>query len=1050
MEENIFVLYKIKKHLFIRKNSNFSLKMTLFLILIGSISIRTTSEIHLVFSVGEDGYQNIINTDFEINISEVWVNGAKKDDCDKTCYLEKGLNNVTIKFDDQLETCRNMFNNLGNLKEIDLSYFDTSKVKDMNSMFYDCKNLEKINLGNIDTSSVEDMSKLFENCHNLESIDLSRINTPKLKITESMFNRCYKLPIIDLSHLDFSKVTNMIWMFNDCTNLETINFGNIDTSSLETMESIFQGCTKIQSIDISKFNTSKVNNMKCMFNYCLNLKTINLGNIDTSFVEDMSKLFENCHNLESIDLSRINTPKLKITESMFNRCYKLPIIDLSHLDFSKVTNMIWMFNDCTNLETINFGNIDTSSLETMESIFQGCTKIQSIDISKFNTSKVNNMKGMFNYGLNLKSINFGNINTSSVNYMNEMFRNCKQFTSIDLSNWDFSKVESMELMFYNCTNLENINFGNINTSSLESISATFDSCSSLKSIDLSNFDTSKIKYMESTFKDCVNLMYLNLSHFQTSEITTMKQMFYNCKSMIFINLESFQIIKSIEKENIFYELPTDVKFCIKDNYTKTYLLGSERISDCENDCFILNDPKFDIHNKMCLNSCLNSNNYKFEYKGICYDKCPNGTLLTDSVCLEKDDFNPEQYGCSEEEHMSIKCSMKETQNNTEIYNIIINNILSTFTGENGKNIILEGHEETIFQITNTKNELELLKSNNISNDYNLSIIDLAECEILLKEEYNINKEDSLIFIKQEKLEDKASEKDIQYECYEPYNKTKLNLSICSGVNINLYVPLKLSGETKNTAEEMKESGYNMFDINDKFYQDICSPYKSSVDSDILLSDRIDYIYNNEDSQCQDNCEFTNYFLGSRYINCTCLVEQDNRNENKEEKIDKFEAKTVYEMFYNVLKYSNYEVFKCFKLVFDKSALTKNIGSILIIVSFLLYLSCLLLYIIKGISPLKNKVKDFNEEKDKNQNLYFPPSKKKRVSFKSKTKNLKENSSKIIKGRKSDNIINNKKKQITESQLVIFNKNIKKESNSKNYLDKKGSRFVSNEDIMITS
>ena len=72
------------------------------------------------------------------------------------------------------------------------------------------------------------------------------------------------------------------------------------------------------------------------------------------------------------------------------------------------------------------------------------------------------------------------------------------------------------------------------------------------------------------------------------------------------------------------------------------------------------------------------------------------------------------------------------------------------------------------------------------------------------------------------------------------------------------------------------------------------------------------------------------------------------------------------------------------------------------------------------------------------------------SFKSKTKNLKENSSKIIKGRKSDNIINNKKKQITESQLVIFNKNIKKESNSKNYLHKKGSRFVSNKDIMITS
>ena len=39
----------------------------------------------------------------------------------------------------------------------------------------------------------------------------------------------------------------------------------------------------------------------------------------------------------------------------------------------------------------------------------------------------------------------------------------------------------------------------------------------------------------------------------------------------------------------------------------------------------------------------------------------------------------------------------------------------------------------------------------------------------------------------------------------------------------------------------------MFDINDRFYQDICTPYKTEDNTDILLSDRIDYIYNNEDT-----------------------------------------------------------------------------------------------------------------------------------------------------------------------------------------------------------
>ena len=303
--------------------------------------------------------------------------------------------------------------------------------------------------------------------------------------------------------------------------------------------------------------------------------------------------------------------------------------------------------------------------------------------------------------------------------------------------------------------------------------------------------------------------------------------------------------------------------------------------------------------------------------------------------------------------------MEDTNNNAEIYNILKNNILSTYSAENGKNIIVEGHDDTIFQITNGKNELELLKSN-LSDDYNMSIIDLAECETLLKDEYNIKEKDSLIFIKQEKISDKASEKNIQYECFEPYNKTKLNLSICSGVNINLYVKLELSGETKMLSEQIKELGYDMFDINDRFYQDICSPYKSSVDSDILLTDRIDYIYNNEDSQCQDNCDFSSYYLGSRYINCTCSVNEDNNSEDEEnEKIDKFESKSLYESFYFVLKYSNYEVFKCFRLVFVKSALSKNKGSVIIITFFSLYFGSLIFYIIKGINPLKNNMKDTN-------------------------------------------------------------------------------------------
>ena len=121
--------------------------------------------------------------------------------------------------------------------------------------------------------------------------------------------------------------------------------------------------------------------------------------------------------------------------------------------------------------------------------------------------------------------------------------------------------------------------------------------------------------------------------------------------------------------------------------------------------------------------------------------------------------------------------MKDINNGTEIYDIIKNYILPSYSHDSQKNHIFE-IDNIIYQLTNEKNELDLLKGNN-SNNYNLSIIDLAECNSLLKRDNNILENDSLIYLKQENLGSKASEKNVIYEVFEPYNKTKLNLSICS-------------------------------------------------------------------------------------------------------------------------------------------------------------------------------------------------------------------------------------------------------------------------------
>ena len=268
----------------------------------------------------------------------------------------------------------------------------------------------------------------------------------------------------------------------------------------------------------------------------------------------------------------------------------------------------------------------------------------------------------------------------------------------------------------------------------------------------------------------------------------------------------------------------------------------------------------------------------------------------------------------------------------------------------------------------------------------LSIIDLGECETKLKDEYHINETDSLILIKIEKVSNKASEKNISFEVYEPYTKTKMNLSFCDDTLINVYIPIELSGYVKQLFEKVEKSGYDMFNINDPFYQDICTPFDSLDETDILLTDRINYIYNNDDTQCQSNCRFSYYSIESQYLNCSCSTNKDIKYDNLIK--DKFSPKKLYESFYDVLKYSNYDILKCYKIITNLNNIKSNIGCILTIVLFCCYLISLLMYIVKGLNPLKIQVQmEIKEQNGKNNFLFksdiidllYPPIKKKLIN-----------------------------------------------------------------------
>ena len=298
------------------------------------------------------------------------------------------------------------------------------------------------------------------------------------------------------------------------------------------------------------------------------------------------------------------------------------------------------------------------------------------------------------------------------------------------------------------------------------------------------------------------------------------------------------------------------------------------------------------------------------------------------------------------------CNFNDFNNaNDEFYERIKNGgYLSNYDG--GADLKIKNGDGYAFQITTFGNELNNLKENK---NRNFSIIDFKDCADLLRSQNNFESNEDLVILKYENDNQvsNGNEKIIQYEVYLPNSNTKLDLSVCNNTNINIYIPVELSEKTQKIYDSMKEQGYDLFDKKDKFYHDLCTPYKSINGTDVILFDRVNDIYEPNKLECQENCEYSEYLPESKYLKCKCHVTNEKRINTKEP--EKITAKSVAKSFYNVLKYSNYKVLRCYNLVFRKVTIKKNVGSILSNIYFIGYLIAFGIFCYKKITYLKIEI-----------------------------------------------------------------------------------------------
>ena len=339
-------------------------------------------------------------------------------------------------------------------------------------------------------------------------------------------------------------------------------------------------------------------------------------------------------------------------------------------------------------------------------------------------------------------------------------------------------------------------------------------------------------------------------------------------------------------------------------------------------------------------------------------------------------------------------------------------------------------------------------------EMNNNKFDLGECEQILRTQYNLDDNITLIINETNNNNDGRRRGPMSFEVYEPINKTKLNLSLCN--NIRFRVDISIDIDERNLFK---------YDIYSIYYNDICFAYTSENGTDVILNDRRKEFIRNNMSLCERNCDYRGYDKDSKNAKCDCEIVVENIISDTVSDSASDYDENFFSNFINITSISNIEVLKCYKNIFTKDGLRKNYGNYIILTIILIYFVSLLYFIIKGYSNFKDKIniiiKNNNVDiisnnhkstkvkgkiKSRIKTIYFPPKKK------FQRKNDKKNKKLVfIEFNSSNNNLNQKiktskteksqKNNLDCKEVNNINKNINSNSNktkinniNKNYND----------------
>ncbi|WP_137664511.1 BspA family leucine-rich repeat surface protein [Enterococcus hulanensis] len=333
------------------------------------------------------------------------------------------------------------------LTSVNFGNADCSEIQDMSYMFSHCNQLRDLNVTDWNTSQVQDMTAMFDSCSELQNLDVSSWNTSQVQNMSYMFLVCSQLKELDVTGWKTSQVQDMSYMFTYCSKLQDLDLSSWNTSHVQDMSRMFASCEQLKVLDVSGWDTSNVHDMTAMFDSCSELKSLNLTGWDTSNVHDMAAMFDSCSELKSLNLTGWDTSSVQYTTNMFYNCTQLKALDLSDWNTNQIRWMNNMFANCYQLEKLDLSSWDIGELDRTDNMFSDCTQLQELNLSGWDTSNVTVMDAMFSNCAQLQKLNLSGWDTSSVQYMMGIFSGCDNLSKVILSS-DFKFGDFHHLPFF--------------------------------------------------------------------------------------------------------------------------------------------------------------------------------------------------------------------------------------------------------------------------------------------------------------------------------------------------------------------------------------------------------------------------------------------------------------------------------------------------------------------------------------------------------------------------------------------------------------------------